>query len=99
MGIGYLWLGRELGGMRDYEAHMGTALFRAGVDRLLAAAREARLACMCAERSPEHCHRNRLSDALARDGVEVLHILGKDEILPHAVQERSPASDRQTEFF
>jgi uncharacterized protein (DUF488 family) len=65
-GIAYYWLGRELGGFRagarvasphvaldvfrGYADHMEGELFREGVARLLALAREAPVAFLCAER-------------------------------------------------
>lgn len=98
IGVDYLWLGRELGGMRDYAAHMKTLLFEEGVARLLANARDRRLACMCAEKAPEHCHRNLLSSALVRRGVEVVHLIDKETRIPHVLEE-PPEEDRQTTFL
>ena len=96
VGVGYAWLGAELGGMRDYAAHRKTAEFEAGVDRLLAM--PGRVACMCAERLPDQCHRRFLSDALVQRGVEVVHILDKDTRLPHELRERE-GEDRQQRMF
>ena len=53
---------------------------------------------MCAEKIPDHCHRNFLSDALVARGVEVIHLLDKDTRTPHVVQPLE-GEDRQTEFF
>jgi uncharacterized protein (DUF488 family) len=98
IGIDYLWLGRELGGMRDYEAHMKTLLFEEGITRLLANARDRRLACMCAEKAPDACHRNFLSSALVARGIEVVHLIDKETRIPHVVPE-TPNDDLQANFF
>jgi len=98
VGIDYLWLGRELGGMRDYAAHMKTPLFGEGVARLLESARDRRLACMCAEKVPDQCHRNFLSDALVARGIEVVHLIDKDVVRVH-LEGESGGPDRQLGLF
>jgi len=85
VGVSYEWLGRELGGLRDYEAHMKSPLFAEGVERLLKSAQNKRIACLCAEKVPDHCHRNRLCDALVERGVEVLHVIDRDTVVEHAI--------------
>jgi uncharacterized protein (DUF488 family) len=67
--IEYLFLGRELGGRPDgaefyssdgavdYERRAQAPDFKAGVERLVALARERRTAIMCAEEDPARCHR------------------------------------------
>jgi uncharacterized protein (DUF488 family) len=62
---------------------MATDEFRAAVDRLLTDDRAT--AVMCAEAVPWRCHRNLLSDDLARRGIEVIHIIGADSSQPHAL--------------
>jgi uncharacterized protein (DUF488 family) len=66
-GIGYLYLGRELGGKpprgdpaspaSDYGSRIGQPEFREGIARLLEAARRQRVAMLCRERDPLDCHR------------------------------------------
>jgi len=68
---------------RGYADYMGTAAFRAAVDRLLAG--QSATAVMCAEAVPWRCHRNLLSDDLVRRGVEVLHIVGEGPAKAHAL--------------
>ena len=51
-------------GFRNYADHMRTPEFRAGVHKLLAAARRARTAVMCAEAVPWRCHRSLIADYL-----------------------------------
>jgi len=102
-GLGYRWLGEALGGLRPrpaapeapaleplwwgYAAHMQTEAFLAGVAALLAWAREAPTALLCAEGDPARCHRTLLADHLAlAEGVTVRHLLpdgGLREHRPH----------------
>ena len=86
-GIAYVWLGRELGGRPDdracyedgelrYDRLAQTALYREGIERVLHGTAEHRLALMCAEKDPLHCHRALLvSRSLEERGLEVAHIL------------------------
>ena len=62
---------------RAYADHMASEEFRQAVDGLLGM--EGRTAVMCAEAVPWRCHRNLLADDLVRRGVEVVHILGRNE--------------------
>ena len=80
-GIAYVWLGQELGGRPDdpacyedgelrYDRLAQTALYREGIERILRSAAEHRLALMCAEKDPLHCHRALLvSRSLAERGA------------------------------
>jgi uncharacterized protein (DUF488 family) len=61
---------------RAYADHMETPEFAAGLERLLALARERSTALMCAEAVPWRCHRQLLADALLAHGVEVRHATG-----------------------
>lgn len=51
-------------GFRNYADYMRTAAFRAGVHKLLAAARRGRTAVLCAEAVPWRCHRSLIADYL-----------------------------------
>ena len=94
-GIAYVWLGRELGGRPDdpdcyedgtvrYDRLAQTALYREGIDRVLRGMAEHRLALMCAEKDPLHCHRALLvSRSLADEGLEVAHILAEGGLESH----------------
>jgi uncharacterized protein (DUF488 family) len=98
-GIAYVFLGRELGGrpsapefyrdgVADYEKMAQAPAFQDGIDRLIAGARRYRVALMCSEREPLHCHRCLLvSRALAQRGVGVSHILDDGSLVSHAAIE------------
>ena len=95
-GIGYDYLGRELGGRPDdpachdedgrvdYERVAGTRRFRDGIARVARSAAERRVALMCAEKEPLDCHRTLLvAPALDGEGFRVEHILADGGIEPH----------------
>jgi uncharacterized protein (DUF488 family) len=87
-GIGYLFLGEELGGRPTSEDHYdaeGHALygamsqepaFRAAIERVLEGASQHKLALLCSEGDPQDCHRRLLvGRVLAQRGAELRHIL------------------------
>lgn len=93
--IEYVFLGRELGGRPDraeyyrsdgavdYDRRAQAPDFKAGVERLMATARERRSAIMCAEEDPARCHRRLLvTPALERVGVTVVHLRGDGHLEP-----------------
>ncbi len=105
-GIGYVFLGRELGGRtRDpalyehgrvsYERILRTEQFRAGIGRVLRGAARHTIVLMCAEREPLDCHRTLLvARALDLRGLEILHIHADGRLERHA-----DAMDRLVEKF
>lgn len=109
-GIAYVWLGRELGGRPDdpacyedgtvrYDLLARTPLYREGIGRVLRGAAEHRLALMCAEKDPLHCHRTLLvSRSLEELGLEIAHILADGALEPHeSVMDRLLAAHRPEE--
>lgn len=86
-GVQYVFLGEELGarskdpqcyvnGKVSYERLAETALFKSGIERVLAGAAKMNIALMCAEAEPLDCHRARLvAPRLVERGAEVRHIL------------------------
>lgn len=94
-GIAYSFLGKELGGRpRDPSCYVNgqvqyrllalTEPFQKGIARVLTGAQKYRIALMCAEREPLHCHRALLiAPALEKAGASVLHILADGNIEPH----------------
>ena len=95
-GIGYVYLGRELGGRSDdrscyedgrirYDRLARTDRFREGLERVVRGAAEHRIALMCAEKEPLDCHRTLLvARALDERGMKVAHILFDGRLEPHA---------------
>jgi uncharacterized protein (DUF488 family) len=92
-GIEYLFLGGELGGRPknqayyDGEGHVvysrmtTDSAFVAGIERLERGMAEYRLALMCGEEDPAHCHRRLLvARILMERGHEVLHIRGDGRV-------------------
>lgn len=70
-------------GFRGYADYMETDAFRAGIERLLEAARVRRTAIMCAEAVWWRCHRSLISDYLKAKSVVVTHILIATKTEPH----------------
>ena len=80
-----------------YAAHMLGEEFAAGLDRLLAVAREQRTAIMCSEAVPWRCHRNLIADTLVARGVEVLHI-GDAKASAHALTSFAVVRDGEVHY-
>lgn len=70
-------------GFRNYADHMCTAEFREGIRKLLAAARRARTAVMCAEAVPWRCHRSLVADYLVVEKKRRVDELVGDRARPH----------------
>jgi len=91
-GIAYVFLGKELGartedpscyegGKVQYPRLAATALFKAGIERVLEGAQKYRIALMCAEKEPLDCHRTLLvSRALEGRGASIAHILADGSV-------------------
>lgn len=85
-GIGYVFLGKELGarsedprhyvgGKVSYQRLAQSESFKAGIARVLKGASEHRIALMCAEKDPVTCHRTILvARALEQAGADIHHI-------------------------
>ncbi len=98
-GIGYLYLGERLGGRpgpgkapaaaADYASRVRQPDFRAGIEQLLAAARERRVAMLCRERDPLECHRLHLICRYLKPLAEpIRHILPDGDIEAQDATER-----------
>ena len=96
-GIAYVYLGRELGGRPGdrgcydnegrvlYDRVAATETFRSGLERVVDGAARFRIALMCAEKEPLHCHRTLLvAHELDRHGVGVAHIHADGRMESHA---------------
>jgi uncharacterized protein (DUF488 family) len=92
-GIGYLFLGRELGGRPeggefydtegrvDYTLVEGSRLFLDGIKRLEREIRTRTVALLCSEEDPTRCHRRLLvGRALEERGITLLHIRGDGSV-------------------
>jgi uncharacterized protein (DUF488 family) len=76
-------------GFRAYADYMATPEFREGVEELLVPASEAVTVIMCAEALYWRCHRRLLSDYLFAHGIEVLHIMGLNNLIPHKLTQQA----------
>lgn len=92
-GVRYVFLGNELGGRpRDdcaynaagqvlYSRVASSDVFRQGLDRLKRGLSDYRVAAMCSEENPEHCHRRLLiAKVLIEQGIDVDHIRGDGRV-------------------
>ena len=106
-GIGYLFLGRELGGwpegeeFYDAEGRVDYALvarsqpFLDGIHRLESEIQARRVALLCSEEDPARCHRRLLvGRALSERGIAVRHIRGNG-----SVQTEGGTADDQPVLF
>ena len=93
--IRYVFLGDALGGRSEdsacyedgrirYDRVAATQSFRGGLARVVQGAVRYRVALMCAEREPLHCHRTLLvARALDERGIEVAHIHADGRLETH----------------
>ena len=104
-GVGYVFLGLELGGRPgnggapDYDQMAAAPLFAEGVARVEEMAARTRPALMCSEHEPLTCHRCLLvGRRLAERGDDLAHILRDGAIEPNEVtEERLLACTRRTD--
>jgi uncharacterized protein (DUF488 family) len=68
---------------RGFAGYMESEPFKRGLEHALALASESRVALMCAESDPSHCHRFWVADALAARGVAVRHIIKPGKVEDH----------------
>jgi uncharacterized protein (DUF488 family) len=102
-GIGYLYLGEQLGGHPEsddlylngrvvYDRLAALPDFRRGIKRLALESEQHSLAIMCTEENPKLCHRHPLlALALVERGVQVLH-LRRDGSVQNAAAMTDPSS-------
>ena len=76
-------LGLRSPGFRGFADHMQTRAFADALHDLIMRARLERIAFMCAEADPWHCHRSLIADALVARGIPVLHVLGVEPPVAH----------------
>ncbi len=112
-GIRYAFLGRELGGRPDgdqyyddedhvlYGRDAESDFFASGLTRLLDGARKYRVAMLCSEENPEHCHRHLLIGRVLRSqGITVEHIRGDGTVeTDETLEARESAQVQQGALF
>jgi uncharacterized protein (DUF488 family) len=81
-GLGYLFLGKELGGYRKggYEVYTQTHDYLRGLELLERLASRCRCAILCAERWPWRCHRRYIGRSMQERGWKVLHIIEEGRV-------------------
>jgi len=114
-GVKYLFLGEELGGRPRgddyydttgrvlYGKRTGDAKFLAGIERLERGMDQFRVALMCGEEDPAHCHRRLLiGRVLVERGHNLLHIRADGHLDDEAEVERQskkPLATKQPALF
>ncbi|MDX1487085.1 MAG: DUF488 domain-containing protein [Acidiferrobacterales bacterium] len=71
--------------LRTYADHMQTKEFRTAAAQLMALAGTTRLALLCAEKDPSHCHRSMIADYLTAAGFRIIHLVAPGERLDHCL--------------
>jgi uncharacterized protein (DUF488 family) len=74
-------------GFRGYADFMQTKEFTENLLKLIVLAKENCLTVMCAEALPWSCHRSLISDVLVIRHIQVLHIISKDSVIKHQLNE------------
>ena len=77
--------GLENPGFRAYADYMASDRFRHAARELMHLASSSQTAYMCAEALYWRCHRRLLSDYLTASGLEVVHVLGLNQSVPHTM--------------
>jgi uncharacterized protein (DUF488 family) len=92
-GIGYVHLGRELGGYRKggYESYVGSEGFREGLGQVRRLAQGRKVVILCAERLPWRCHRRFIARELEREGFRVVHVIDEKRVW---VPQEGPMANR-----
>jgi len=107
--IVYHWAARQLGGrrsaradsrhhaldeeLRGYADYMESDQFQQSATQLVNLAAQSPTAILCAEGSPERCHRRLIADYLTLRGVEVIHLIGRNDTRVHQL---SPEARRES---
>ena len=87
-------------GFRNYADFMDTDEFAGAIADIEDEVRaEIRLCIMCAETLWWRCHRRLIADALVMRGVEVVHLLGPDETMPHRLHKAARPDERNLPVY
>jgi len=76
------WRNASFRGFADY---MQTEDFKKNLERLIKLAKQKKIAIMCAESVPWHCHRSLIADALFVRGIQVKHIMSQKTCNDHTL--------------
>jgi uncharacterized protein (DUF488 family) len=111
LGIVYHWAGRQLGGrrsarpgsrhgaldegLRGYADYMETDRFHKSAVQLVNLGARSPTVMLCAERSPERCHRRLIADYLTLQGVEVIHLIERDDARVHSLSSEARRESAQ----
>lgn len=68
---------------RNYASYTFTKDYEEGINKLLSLAKDKQLAYMCSEAVPWRCHRLIISNTLVAKGINVHHIINKNETISH----------------
>lgn len=95
-GIDYIYMGNELGGPRneDFGQWTGSDEFKRGIDILRTKAAKRACCVLCAERTPENCHRRLIAEQLVKHGIEVVHVLDETSVWTPPPPRPSPPAPR-----
>ena len=107
--IVYHWAGRQLGGrrsarpdsphraldegLRGYADYMETEYFQKSATQLVKLAARSPTAILCAEGSPQRCHRRLIADYLVLRGMEIIHLIAVGDARVHQL---SPEARRES---
>jgi uncharacterized protein (DUF488 family) len=96
-GLGYFYLGKELGGYRrgGYEVYTQTLDYLVGMELLERMASRCRCGVLCAERLPWRCHRRFIGRSLQQRGWRVVHIIEEGRIWEDKIHEENSDSPGQ----
>lgn len=97
--IGYIYLGKILGGFREkgYQEYTRTEDFHQGLEELKKVAQDKRTAFMCAERFPWRCHRRFIARALEKQGWRVVHIIDEGKTWEAKVKNQTQKKKKKSE--
>ncbi|MBE9516388.1 MAG: DUF488 domain-containing protein [Proteobacteria bacterium] len=100
--IVYHWAGRQLGGLRQgsdnsihsaiapglrhFADYMATSDFERAASQLQNLAAKGVIAMLCAEKTPDLCHRSLIADHLLLNGMDVAHIIDDKEVISHCLR-------------
>lgn len=93
-GLGYIFLGKDLGGYRKggYEAYTQTHDYLRGMELLERMASRYRCTIFCAERLPWRCHRRFIGRSMQERGWKVWHIIEEGRVWEAPIPEEDSKS-------